>query len=181
MVLDRFSYDSNATALVSRLPWLYGAVDYFALRFPARTAAGLVVIAPTQACESLWCPWPIDPAVECVTGDAPTIAVVTRLLERLLAEVPPGLVTPPSRRAAWAALLAAMPPLPLTADGSRLAPAQAYTSPKARNSESVAMYSVHPARHFSGELRASRKWWRAHCPVLPASRRRRCPVREVVR
>ena len=107
------------------------------------------MIAPTQACESLWCPWPIDPAVECVTGDAPTIAVVTRLLERLLAEVPPGLVTPPSRRAAWAALLAAMPPLPLTADGSRLAPAQAYTSPKARNSESVAMYSVHPARHFS--------------------------------
>jgi hypothetical protein len=84
-----------------------------------------------------------------VVNDAPTIAVVTRLLARALSELPPALAPPPQRRALWEALLAAMPPLPATPDGAALAPAAAYNAARSHNSESTAMYSTHPARHFS--------------------------------
>jgi hypothetical protein len=147
MILDRFLYDGDATALAARLPWIVGALDFFAYIFPERDANNHVLIHPTQGLETIWCPWPINTTSECVTGDAPTIAVVTRLLERALAEVPADLVAP-AVRARWAVLLGAMPPLPLTADGAALALAQAHSN-KTHNSESVALYSVHPARIFS--------------------------------
>jgi len=160
MILDRFAYDGDAAALAARLPWITGAIDFFDFIFPARDKAGKVLIYPSQALETLWCPWPVG--AECVTGDMPTIAVVTRLLERALAEVPAALVAP-ARRARWAALLAAMPPLPLTADGAALAPAQAHGD-KTHNSESVALYAVHPARALS----AARALAGGGPPVAPA-------------
>lgn len=160
MILDRFAYDLDEAALAARLPWIVGALDFVAFTFPARDAHGHVLIYPSQACETLWCPWPVS-AAECVTGDAPTIAVVTRLLERVLAEVPPALVSP-ARRAQWAALLAAMPPLPASPDGTLL-PAQSH-GPKTHNSESVAMYSTHPARIFS----AGRALAGGGAPLAPA-------------
>lgn len=146
MMLDRWSLDGDDGALRARLPWAIGALDFFARIFPNRTADGRVLIAPTQACETLWCPWPQSPA-ECVAGDAPTIAVVTRLLERLLA-LPARIGVPAARSAQWRALLDAMPPLPVDAATGRLQPAAAHGN-KSHNSESVALYSVHPARHFS--------------------------------
>ena len=148
MILDRYLYDANATALAARLPWVFGALDYFAHAFYDAAATPPVTIAPTQACETFWSPWPISPA-ERVVNDAPTIAVVTRLLARALRELPPALAPPPPRAALWAALLAAMPPLPATPDGAALAPAAAYNAARSHNSESTAMYAVHPARHFS--------------------------------
>ena len=144
MILDRFLYDGNETALETRLPWLWGAIDYFAYRFPP-SANGAITIHPTQALETLWCPWPISSA-ECVTNDMPTVAVVTRLLQRLLTEVPARL-TPPSRAQRWGVLLAAMPPLPAAPSGALL-PAAA-SSGKTHNSESAASYATHPARLFS--------------------------------
>ena len=142
LILDAFLYDSNATLLAARLPWVLGALDYFTYRF---FQDGAVRIAPTQACETWWSPWPVTNSSERVEGDAPTIAVVTRLLERTLGEVPPGLL-PPASAQRYSAVLAAMPPLPLS--GPLLAPA-IFINGKSHNSESVALYSVHPARHFS--------------------------------
>ena len=146
MALDRWLLDGDDAALLARLPWAYAALDFFAFTFRNRTAEGRVVIAPTQALETLWCPWPQSPA-ECVADDAPTVAVVTRLLERLLA-LPARLGVPAARREAWAALLAAMPPLPVDAATGLLLPAASHTG-ATHNSESMAMYSTHPARHFS--------------------------------
>jgi hypothetical protein len=142
LMLDAFAYTGDAAALAGRLPWIFGALDYFIYRF---VQGGAVKIAPTQACETLWSPWPVTNTSERVEGDAPTIAVVTRLLERVLGEVPPALI-PATRRGAYAAVLAAMPALPR--DGALLAPA-VFTNGKVHNSESVALYSVHPTRHFS--------------------------------
>jgi hypothetical protein len=144
MILDAFLYDGDASALAARLPWVLGALDYFAYRF-FQPGAG-VRIAPTQACETLWSPWPITNASERVEGDAPTIAVVTRLLERVLAEVPRALLPAGPRLRLYADVLAAMPPLPRS--GALLAPA-IFANGKVHNSESVALYSVHPTRHFS--------------------------------
>ena len=146
MFLDRWNADGDDAALRARLPWAYGAIDFFAHTFPNRSADGRVLIAPTQACETLWCPWP-QSAAECVTNDAPTVAVVTRVLERMLA-LPPRLGVPAARVAQWRALLAAMPPLPADAATGRLLPAAAHGN-ASHNSESVELYSVHPARHFS--------------------------------
>ena len=145
MILDRFLYDQNASALAGRLPWINGALEFADYSF--LHGGDEMVIFPTQACETYWSPWPINCTTECVVNDAPTVAVLTRLLERSLAEIPAALVQPPARRARWAAMLARMPPLP-TAAGGLLAPAQQYAS-KLHNSESVAMYSTHPARTFS--------------------------------
>jgi hypothetical protein len=147
IILDAFAYTGDAAALATRLPWIFGALDYFTYRF-VDAGTGAVRIAPTQACETLWSPWPITASSERVEGDAPTIAVVTRLLERTLLEVPAALL-PAARRAAFAAVLAAMPALPLAgANKTLLAPAILATGPT-HNSESVALYAVHPARHFS--------------------------------
>lgn len=130
----------------------FAALDFFAFMYPNRTADGEVLIAPAQALETYWCPFPFDwnPGGECVTGDAPTIATVTRLLERLL-ELPdatPPLVTP-AQRAKWTELLGAMPPLPTNTTTGTLAPGIIYEAEKTHNSESVGLYSVHPARTFS--------------------------------
>lgn len=145
LILDAFLYDGNATLLASRLEWVYGGLDYFTHRFYSNNT---VRIAPTQACETLWSPWPVTNTGERVEGDAPTISVVTRLLERVLAEVPPALL-PAGRAQAYAAVLAAMPPLPVGGpNGTLLAPA-IFTNGPTHNSESVALYSVHPTRHFS--------------------------------
>ncbi len=141
-ILDVFLYDNNATAFATRLPWIFGALDYFTYKFFKN---GVVNIAPTQACETYWSLWPITNTSERVEGDAPTIAVVTRLLERTLSEVPRDLL-PLVRLQAYTKVLAAMPALPLS--GPLLAPA-IFKNGKMRNSESVAMYSVHPTRHFS--------------------------------
>jgi hypothetical protein len=145
LALDAWAYSGNETALAARLPWIFGALDYFEYKF---FKGGAVRIAPTQACETLWSPWPITNTSERVEGDAPTIAVVTRLLERTLSEVPRELV-PAARRQSYAAVLAAMPALPRGGpNNTLLAPAQFANGPT-HNSESVALYSVHPTRHFS--------------------------------
>lgn len=145
LILDAYLYDQNETALTIRLPWVFGALDYFAYKF---YHDGIVDISPTQACETLWSPWPITNTSERVIGDAPTIAVVTRLLERTLTEVPPELL-PIARSQLYTQILKAMPPLPLGGpNGTLLAPA-IFTNGQTHNSESISMYSVHPARHFS--------------------------------
>jgi alpha-L-fucosidase 2 len=142
LILDAYLYSQDVPELTSRLPWIVGAIDYFVYKF---YKDGVVRIAPTQACETLWSPWPISNTSERVEGDAPTIAVVTRLLERTLSEVPASLL-PFERLPVWRSVLAAMPPLPI--DGAHLA-AAVFFNGKTHNSESVALYSVHPARHFS--------------------------------
>ena len=145
MMLDRWRFDQDDGALLRRLPWAFGAVDFFAFIFPNRTASGEVVITPTQACETFWCPYPFTDA-RCVTNDAPTVATVTQLLARLL-QLPARFSTA-AQRAKWASLLAAMPPLPYDVASGLLLPAERLTGPSA-NSESVALYAVHPARLFS--------------------------------
>ena len=145
IILDVFLYDSNVTAFATRLPWIFGALDYFIYKFFKN---GVVRIAPTQACETLWSPWPITNTSERVEGDAPTIAVVTRLLERTLNEVPRDMI-PLARLQDYIEVLAAMPPLPLGGPNNTLLAPAIFTNGKKHNSESVAMYSVHPTRHFS--------------------------------
>jgi hypothetical protein len=137
-----------ALYLTACLPWAFGALDFFALIFPERNASsGEVIISPTQSLETHWCPFPFTTG-ECVTNDAPTVATVTRLLQRVL-QLPPPFLTP-NQAALCTALLAAMPPL-LTTAGPKplLAPAAAYDASKSYNSESTSLYSVHPARTFS--------------------------------
>lgn len=161
------------------------ALDFFSYNFPNRTSEGQVLITPSQvrrfesrasrlkpcskmhrfpdysfsqALETYWCPFPFDesPGGECVIGDAPTIATVTRLLERLLQlpDTTPPLVTP-QQRAAWSSLLALMPPLPINPTTGTLAPGVSYAA-TTHNSESVGLYAVHPARSFSVGMNLTR-------------------------
>ena len=163
MFLDRWRYDQDDAALLRRLPWAFGAVDFFSFIYPNRTAAGKVVIHPTQSLETWWCPYPFDPA-HCVTNDAPTVATVTQLLARLL-QLPPRFSSA-AQRAKWAALLAAMPPLPYDAATGLLLPAELITG-GSDNSESCALYAVHPARLLSVAANLTRP---GGCDLGPAVR-----------
>lgn len=145
MILDRYLYDGDDAALSARLPWAFGAVDFFAMIYKNRTAAGQIVVWPTQTLETYWCPWPVG--AECVTNDAPTVSTVTRLLQRLL--MLPARFSTPAQRAGWSALLAAMPPLPFNATTGLFTPAEQFVAAKSHNSESGELYAVHPARLFS--------------------------------
>ena len=66
----------------------------------------------------------------------------------MLPDTTPPLVTP-SQRAAWLALLAEMPPLPVNISSGILLPAQLFNATMSHNSESTGLYAVHPARSFS--------------------------------
>jgi len=163
MFLDRWRHDQDDAALQRRLPWAFGAADFFAFIFPNRTAEGKVVISPTQSLETWQCPWPFSDT-HCVTNDAPTIATVTQLLARLL-QLPARFVAP-ARRAKYAALLGAMPPLPYSAASGLLLPAETLSGASA-NSESCALYAVHPARLLSAAANLTRP---GGCDLGPAVR-----------
>ena len=118
-------------------------------------------IFPSQALETFQCPleagmnetWR-DGAwtgglndANCVLNDAPTVAALRSLLEKVL--VLPSVFATAQQRASWQAYLNALPPLP-TKNGV-LQPYENTVTfpPKAGNSETPQLYSVHPYRLFS--------------------------------
>lgn len=141
LLLEHWAYYRNATLLTKYLPLADAVVSFYSHRWNETDAQGKLVMFPTQALETWQC-ITFPPVVEdCVTNDAPTIAGLMSVLERLLA-LPPSLTTA-AQRASWAVLAAKVPPLPtqhgILWPGEKL---PAHTT----NSENVELYSVHPYR-----------------------------------
>ena len=129
---------------------------------------GRVRIFPSQALETFWCDaadslrdenwtngswsgsWNTS---NCIENDAPTLAALHVLCEKLLA-LPTGF-TNKSQRALWSAYAAGLPPLP-TLNSTLISYSNEDTfPPKAHNGETPQLYSVHPFRLFSvGRLHA---------------------------
>jgi len=152
MVLDHYLYTRDVVKLERYLPLVTGAMDFFRLHFPTvltTDASGrqveTVQFWPTQALEMFWCPFPLGD--ECVVNDMPTVSSLMSLVDKTLRLVPSHLLDP-STRSTYAAFRAALPALPLSADQSRLAPAERYLN-KTHNSETPELYAVHPNRVFT--------------------------------
>ena len=160
-VLDLYLYTNDEELAERYLPIAFAAADFFMQHYKNRTrdASGQekVVIWPTQALEMWWCTWDTAhnrPSSDCVIDDAPTIAGMQTLFEKLLA-LPLSLV-PAQKRAQWQAFQPLIPDLPTTNTTSgteMLAPARVLSSGK-HNSETPELYAVHPYR----QITAARCW-----------------------
>ena len=123
---------------------------------------GRVRIFPSQALETFWCdaassmpneswvngswsgPWNTS---NCIENDAPTLAALHVLCEKLLA-LPPKFTTQ-TQRALWTAYAAGLPPLP-TLNNTLVSYANEESFPPSpHNMESPQLYSVHPFRQFT--------------------------------
>ncbi len=144
MLLDDFAFRANATvwsafgdAVCSRV------VTFFDEHFPQNDAGGAMDMFPAQALETWQC---ADPSARdaCVTNPSTDIAGLMAVLPRLLAL--PDALANASQRAAWTALAARLPPLPLV-NGSALAPG-AQLPAGMSNSENTELYALHPFRVF---------------------------------
>lgn len=150
MVLDHFSYTGNVTALQQYLPIATLAVDFFRQHYLNRTDEGKYVFWPTQVLETYWCAgWDTvnnQPSANCCVDDMPTLSGIYSLLQKLLQL--PSSVTTPAQRDEWSTFLAALPPLPMSADGATLAAARVLST-GVHNSETPELYAVHPYRLFT--------------------------------
>lgn len=159
MILDSFLWSKNATDLRRYWPIVTKSLNFFIAHYPIRR--GKVQIFPSQALETFQCPleagmneswqngaWTGGLNVSnCVLNDAPTVAALHSLLEKVLA-LPSSFGTH-DERASWRNYLSALPPLPQV--GGVLQPYEnTATYPlKASNSETPQLYSVHPYRLMS--------------------------------
>ena len=117
-------------------------VEYFG-QYRPRNAEGKLVIYPTQALETYQCPdYPPNPK-NCATNDAPTVAGMTIVLEKLL-QTSYGSA---AQRSAWTELQKAVPDLPTATvkNETRLMPCE-ICPPKTSNVENPELYPVHPYR-----------------------------------
>ena len=149
MVLDDLLYTGDEEAYTRYAPLVEGTLDFYARHYN-RSAGGELRIFPTQALETYWCGWPAN-ASSCPTNDAPTVAALHALTSRAL-DLPPGLSTA-TRRAQWAELRAALPPVPLVREGGKSVVSPYATYPQqgigTHNSETPELYSTHPFRHYT--------------------------------
>eukprot|EP01047_Picozoa_sp_COSAG01_P048186 COSAG01_NODE_4672_length_4829_cov_3.623890_1_plen_1016_part_00 len=169
MLLDHYYHTLDAATLRKYLPIAIETMAFFQAHYPIRNE--LVSIFPSQALETFWCdaasntslgkeswvngswrgPWNRS---NCIANDAPTIAALTTLSEKLL-QLPADFTTA-SQRAGWAAYAAALPPLPMR-NSTLMAYANTVTfPPKGHNGETPQCYAIHPWRMFTvGRARAS--------------------------
>eukprot|EP01062_Namystynia_karyoxenos_P056479 TRINITY_DN4743_c0_g1_i1.p1 TRINITY_DN4743_c0_g1~~TRINITY_DN4743_c0_g1_i1.p1 ORF type:complete len:826 (+),score=267.49 TRINITY_DN4743_c0_g1_i1:83-2560(+) len=166
-VLDHFSYTGDRAALGRYLPMVEQLVAYYPARYPERDPTGRLLLYPTQAVETWQCPGYPPQKANCATNDAPTIAGLRSVLEKLL-RLPEGAL-PEQRKRPLRALQGELPPLP-SRDGA-LAPCEE-CPPKTSNVENPELYPVHPYRLLTaGRLQNAS----ALAPALAAYRRRLFP------
>ncbi len=131
MQLDRYDVAPDAAFWdTTILPHARECLRFFAEHYQ-RDAVGTLRIEPAQALETWW---------DC-TDPMPEVAGLHVTLARLLDGTP---APPADLRQEWTALRAALPPVPLTADGSALAPAARYADKQ--NVENPELYAIHPFR-----------------------------------
>jgi hypothetical protein len=132
LLLDHWDHTGDERMLEERaIPAARAVLRYFDTRF-ARDARGILVISPTQALETYWTG---------VVNDLPCVAGLREVTARLLAL--PARFGDAADRALWERMRASCPPLPLTADGARLAPAEKF-DPTRSNCENPELYAVWP-------------------------------------
>eukprot|EP01050_Picozoa_sp_SAG11_P005524 SAG11_NODE_392_length_9837_cov_9.732183_5_plen_1590_part_00 len=138
LVLDDYLWSRDAEAARRYLPICFKTLEFFMNHYPASSGGGNVDFFPSQALESYQCAmrlvnnsW-IDLTANmnltwtngkwtgglthsnCVLNDAPTVAAMTALTQRLLA-LPTEFVTQ-QQRSAWQAYANALPELPRSPD-----------------------------------------------------------------
>ena len=144
LLLDHWDHTGDERMLEERtVPMAREVLRYFDTRF-ARDERGVLVISPTQALETYWTG---------VVNDLPSVAGLREITARLLA-LPSGFGGPDDR-ALWERMRASCPPLPLTPDGTRLAPAEKF-DPVRSNCENPELYAVWPFWLQSDMLEISR-------------------------
>jgi hypothetical protein len=132
LLLDHWDHTGDERMLEERaIPTARAVLRYFDTRF-TRDARGILVISPTQALETYWTG---------VVNDLPCVAGLREVTARLLAL--PARFGDAADRALWERMRASCPPLPLTADGARLAPAEKF-DPTRSNCENPELYAVWP-------------------------------------
>jgi hypothetical protein len=132
LLLDHWDHTGDERMLEERtIPVARAALLWFDTRF-TRDDRGVLVISPTQALETYWTG---------VVNDLPSVAGLREITARLCA-LPEGFGGPDDR-ALWARMRASCPPLPLTPDGTRLAPAEKF-DPTRSNCENPELYAVWP-------------------------------------
>lgn len=137
MMLDHYDYTHDESTLRARtIPMAREVLAYFASRF-STDANGMLVITPTQVIETYW---------SGVVNDLPNIVGLREVLTRLLAldktRASTDLIRA-SDRVAWTSLRSACPPVPLTADGTKYAPAAKFDDVRS-NCENAELYAVWP-------------------------------------
>ena len=168
MALEHYLYTGDEDAARRYLPLVNLTLAFFAQHYNRTADGGQLDIFPTQALETYWCldgangtnkppfgPWDRS---HCPANDHPTVAGLRVLCERAqrLPDAVLGAGRAAATRARWAALLDALPPVPLTVeDGlTTVAPYEGYArgqGPAAniRNCETPELYSTHPFRYFT--------------------------------
>ncbi len=150
MALDYYLWTGDATAFAPYLKLPVQAANYFMNRYLGnRSADGHVIIWPAQVLETWWCEYDTTALTwtNCCADDAPTISGMMTLFEKLLA-LPTSLTTP-QQRADWQNFVDnLMPALPLSEDGSTIAPARVLSS-GTHNDEGPELYAMHPHRVFT--------------------------------
>ena len=155
MILDHWLYTQNMTALQRFFPIVSATLDFFANHHKNRTAAGEMVIWPTQALETYWCAWKpyfdhTSNQSNCIVNDHPTVVALHVLTERAL-QLPLSVGTA-KERAQWSQMRAILPPVPLIEENGivSVSPYGSYPiNNHLHNGETPEMYSVHPYRYFS--------------------------------
>eukprot|EP01006_Ploeotia_vitrea_P029430 TRINITY_DN61979_c0_g2_i1.p1 TRINITY_DN61979_c0_g2~~TRINITY_DN61979_c0_g2_i1.p1 ORF type:complete len:388 (-),score=25.84 TRINITY_DN61979_c0_g2_i1:41-1204(-) len=145
MMLDHYLYTQNEGVLTGNLPFITKVLDFFSHHYPLRDQNGKMLIHPTQALETYWCPWPFSDK-ECCTNDMPQVAGLHAITQRALA-LPHNLTTA-AQRASWKKLQDLLPPLPYDAKTNQLKPAEKFVDKK-HNEETPELYSVHPFQLFT--------------------------------
>jgi hypothetical protein len=150
MALDYFLWTGDATAFAPYLKLPVQAANYFMNHFLGNTSSdGRVIVWPAQVLETWWCDYDvtIGQFTNCCEDDAPTISGMMTLFEKLLA-LPQSLTTPEQRQAWQNFVDKLMPALPLSSDGSTIAPARVL-SQGTHNDEGPELYAMHPHRVFT--------------------------------
>ena len=150
MALDYYFSTLDAAGAAKYIPIASNYVDFFASHYRNRTADGRLMIWPSQVLESWWCEWPGTPSIDydprkCSQNDLPNVAALRALVRGLLALPPASGLLTPAQRAAYAALEAILPALPLDADGT-YSVAQVISQDAGHNSEGPWLYGSHPFR-----------------------------------
>jgi len=152
-VLEHFYYTQDEAALERYLPLALLAAEFYTHHYP-RFSNGTLRIWPTGVTEYYWCSWNSTagaPSSDCCENDLPAVAGLAQLLEQLLTTLPAN-ASSAAQRSQWAALAAALPPLPmgLNASGAPvLSPAAVLCSAGSNKVEAPELYAVHPYRRLT--------------------------------
>jgi hypothetical protein len=160
MILDHFLWSRSEATLRRYLPIIVQTLTFFTSHFPIPSGGGPVRIFPSQALETFQCIPSINESwsggqwhgslneTNCVLDDAPTVAALHALLEKVLS-LPPSFLAA-ADVTAWRLYREALPPLP----GANTTTLRSYANTESYkrapdNSETPQLYSVFPYRRYS--------------------------------